>query len=259
LAIHFWKDEKTHLLHLYDAATGKLLHERAELGHWPVFSRDGRRVATVDSDHKVRVRAIETGNVLQTLTPPGEASRGWPLPRLVAFMPDGASLVLQGDAVSVWDVATGRRKSAWHLTKHKVLEKEFAGNPQDRERIESIAVSPDGRTIAFGLMKDRLGDEHGNLEWFGRIMLLETATGKLLLQQDVGRYAPERIAFSPDGRLVAAGGVWTIHVWNVATGEAVAQFEGHRGRITGLAFSPDGRRLASASEDSTVLVWDVRR
>ncbi len=90
-------------------------------------------------------------------------------------------------------------------------------------------------------------------------MLLETATGKLLQQIDVDEESFEQIAFSPDGKRLAAGGAWTVRLWDVATGKASGQFEGHRGRINSLAFSPDGKRLASASEDSTVLIWDVSR
>jgi len=32
---------------------------------------------------------------------------------------------------------------------------------------------------------------------------------------------------------------------------------GHRAGILSLAFSPDGKTLASASHDTTVLVWSV--
>ena len=78
--------------------------------------------------------------------------------------------------------------------------------------------------------------------------VLKTAAGKVI-----------DVAFSPDGRRLAGGGRWTVRVWDVATGKVAGPFEGHRGVIRSLAFSPDGRRLASASEDSTVLVWDVTR
>jgi hypothetical protein len=41
------------------------------------------------------------------------------------------------------------------------------------------------------------------------------------------------------------------------TMEEIHQFRGHDGGITALAFFPSGDFLASGSQDSTVLVWDV--
>ena len=67
------------------------------------------------------------------------------------------------------------------------------------------------------------------------------------------------LAFSPDGRRLASGGLWVTHVWDLGSGRATHEFEGHRGMVNALAFSADGKRLATGSEDSTVLIWDVSK
>ena len=92
---------------------------------------------------------------------------------------------------------------------------------------------------------------------YRRLMILETRTGKLLHQADVEDNNRLHLAFSPDGKLLAAGGTWTARVWEVGTARAVRQFTGHRGWFNALAFSANGKRLATAGEDSTVLVWDL--
>lgn len=72
-------------------------------------------------------------------------------------------------------------------------------------------------------------------------------------------------ALSPDGRLLAVGGVSAlvdardqrILLIELPEGRMAGSLAGHTGAIRGLKFSPDGSRLASASEDATARVWDV--
>jgi WD40 repeat protein len=59
--------------------------------------------------------------------------------------------------------------------------------------------------------------------------------------------------------LAASGGekTPTIHLWDPASRRAVGRIDGDGGAISALAFSPDGFVLATGSEDTTALVWDL--
>jgi WD40 repeat protein len=79
-----------------------------------------------------------------------------------------------------------------------------------------------------------------------------------------------RIAYSPDGRLIAMGGgnVYQkdrgegprpepVTVWDTATGALVHKLVGHSEIVPVLAFSPDSRHLASYSAARDLRFWDV--
>jgi len=66
------------------------------------------------------------------------------------------------------------------------------------------------------------------------------------------------LAFSPDGATLACRGGNAITLWDVATRKEVDRLVGHFAVFhSALAFSPDGKLLASGSDDTTVIVWDV--
>lgn len=59
----------------------------------------------------------------------------------------------------------------------------------------------------------------------------------------------KRIAFSPDGKLVATGGDERfVAVRNVSDGSVRYELSNHRSRIRSITFSADGKTLATASD-----------
>jgi WD40 repeat protein len=114
-------------------------------------------------------------------------------------------------------------------------------------------MSPDGETAAYILCQC----SHEPIR--ERIVLCDGKTGRLLRRlDDTGRpgwTAP--LEFSPDGRRLVSVRGKEAYLWDVATGAKLRTFAGHRGDISAVAFSERGDRLATASRDTTVLVWKL--
>lgn len=63
---------------------------------------------------------------------------------------------------------------------------------------------------------------------------------------------------SPQSNIFAVGYVdGSIRLWNASSESVTTTFNGHKKAVTALAFDERGTRLASGSQDTDLIVWDV--
>ena len=156
-------------------------------------------------------------------------------------------------------------------------------------QINSLAMSPDGTTLASGsrdstvrLWDTKTFEETATLRgsdskiWSvafspdGSMLAAGTHRGWIALWDVAARertgtlaghtWWTNEVTFSPDGALLISGAYEDedkMKVWDVATGELITVLKGHTDSIHQLLFSPDGSLLASASFDFSNGLWDV--
>jgi WD40 repeat protein len=179
-----------------------------------------------------------------------EAHQGWI--RQIVLTPDNTRLISVGDdmLVKVWDVSNG--KLIRSLEGHAKL------TPQGHvTALYAVTISPDGKHIASG-------DRHGE------VRVWETESGKPVMTFQVPTlytYDPRQrkrsiggirtLAFSPDGNLLAAGGIGQVgnvdgfegplHIevweWKKPHVRMAAGAKKQKGIVNHLLFHPDGEWL----------------
>ncbi len=126
------------------------------------------------------------------------------------------------------------------------------------ERVKALAISPDGKIVAAGDWQ--FAEPEFNLKSFVR--LWDTTSGKLSFKLPYS-WSICALAFSPEGKTLAVAthihkNLGKIHIWDIRSGTELFALLAHP-RPNSLAFSPDGDYLASASVDSTVMLWNLRK
>jgi WD40 repeat protein len=190
------------------------------------FSPDGKRVAGGGFEGGIALWDAQSGQLLSLLKGHSSYVEG------LAFGPRGKTLLsgsLDG-TVKVWDLELGAElKTLGPLAP-----------------VTAVALSADGRRAAAA-----------GLDGSVKVWKVESWAEERTLQAQ--EKESSSIAFSPDGRRLAAGGEgdFALRIWDVENGRVERKIEGHTSDITSVRYLADGRFVLTASELAAI-VWDAR-
>ena len=189
---------------------------------------------------------------------------------LAMSVTDNHAYILLNDSIKVIDIKT--------LKVTKVIAPISGG-------AISIAASPDEKLLALGISDNKtqlLNTETGtvvrNLKsnyggWAvgfspdSKYVISGTSRGILKWETETGIWGPitggqdltfKSLAFSHDGKTIAAGGDGILYIWNVEDGSLLHQVEDNNfGIVNSIDFSPDDSMLVTGTDDNMVRVWEV--
>ncbi len=193
-----------------------------------VLSADNKRLAAMTSNGQIIVTDAVGKPVIQW-----DAKQTGDL--LFGSSPDGKTLVTASNSVRFWNAGKG-------IEITQIPAKGF-------DNVETLAFSPDGKTVALGYRSSQIE----LWDWRNKKSLGEFKYPGSLFA----------LAWSPDGKKLAAGGGPKIVIWDPLGKNLIKSFDVKEGpaptypTVKVLAFGPDSKTLAAGGFDAIVRIFDV--
>jgi WD40 repeat protein len=274
---------------VWEFATGEQRDFPILIGQSIALSRDGKKIAVAD-DHSVRIVDLLTGKDLSTIK-----ENAVPVV-CVAFSPDGNTLAIgwskdgpkPGGKVGVtqlWELATGKPIATLEPSRGPMRELAFSPDGKllavatqtfpsigdvrfwdvsagkvhstlEAGGVDCIAFSPDGKTLAAGC-GGRLDRSKKDPPSHVRLWDVVAANS---LHSCRHEFRVMCLAFSPDGKTVAAGSeLGELALWDSATGKLRCYVPDQPWYVLSIAFSMDGKTLVSTNRAGEVCCWDMAK
>ncbi|MDE0484493.1 MAG: sigma-70 family RNA polymerase sigma factor [Candidatus Poribacteria bacterium] len=256
-------------IRLWDAVTGESKAVLTEGINSPVFSPDGKTLASGGSGGAIHLWDGGTGELKTTLI-------GHTAPvTMLAFNPDGSTLASGGldEVIRFWDVTTGELQLTFaaHANTVNFLKYSPDGevlvsqggdnnvclwNARTGEFLRILTTHKDASSIDFSSDGKTLVSVNSD----ANVRLWNPYTGEQLKTKKQDRNL-EKVQYSPDGKIFACSedyGEATVLLFDADTGELLHDLKmpGYADSVTGFQFSPDGYTLAVKTENE-IYFWDV--
>jgi len=259
---------------------GELLLNGISMTTTAALSADGAKLATGsggsdaadDNQTAVRLWDLKTGQARLLGHQPSTVES-------LAFSPDSSLLASGGNdnTVLVWDVASGKQVAKFEGDLVKMADgSSLVQGMRQLFWADNATVIARGDAVIYtwkvptGERLGELGGEYQNMDFYqpGGLMavvredgvyLRDSASGKLLLLSEGGESSRgyTQVAFSPDGKLLAALNDQKITFWYTDTQRMAGSEKNPAGAP--LVFSPDWRYLAQVNwDDHSVSLWGVQ-